>query len=158
MHIQILYGVNGEREVVKIKIRIIICIVIFVLCLFLFKTIITMKFHSLFEPVHITEEWLKLHSPDGDYTILVDSVRTVSEFDLRRSNEYKLNIYVKKEKTESHRKYYFSTIIEAVEEELKEENYEIVWLDKGALFKLKDKKRELTYIMDFRELFQEKNR
>ena len=109
MHIQILYGVNGEREVVKIKIRIIICIVIFVLCLFLFKTIITMKFHSLFEPVHITEEWLKLHSPDGDYTILVDSVRTVSEFDLRRSNEYKLNIYVKKEKTENHRKYYFST-------------------------------------------------
>lgn len=117
-----------------------------------------MKFHSLFEPVHITEEWLKLHSPDGDYTILVDSVRTVSEFDLRRSNEYKLNIYVKMEKTENHRKYYFSTIIEAVEEELKEENYEIVWLDKGALFKLKDKKRELTYIMDFRELFQEKNR
>ena len=139
------------------KIRIIICIVLAILCFFLLRPIIGYILDELFSLPDITKEWLNIQSPDGNYSITVISSR-INALVPSGLFHYTLNIYcqyTKYQKSDRPEKYCFSTIIGPIRYGLKDENYEIEWIDNGAILKFKDHKQSKNFVLDFEELFSE---
>ena len=143
---------------IKIKIRIIICIVLTLLCFFLLGTIVIIKINDLLGSYEtITKEWLNLQSSDGNYAVKVVSVIDVYyyAFSSNTFRTYNLDIYIKEENSDRPEKYYFSTKIGPIKHGLKDENYEIEWIDNGAILKFKDHRKSKSFLLDFEEFFSE---
>jgi hypothetical protein len=102
----------------------------------------------------VKEDWLSLQSPNGEYTIRVISRRP---YIIPKSGliDYELDIYAEKEKLNRSPSYYFSIEIGPIKDGLKDENYEIEWIDNGAILKFKDHKQSKNFVLDFEELFSE---
>jgi hypothetical protein len=102
----------------------------------------------------VKEDWLSLQSPNGEYTIRVISRRP---YIIPKSGliDYELDIYAEKEKLNRSPSYYFSTKIGPIKHGLKDENYEIEWIDNGAILKFKDHRKSKSFLLDFEELFSE---
>ena len=133
------------------KIRIIICIVLAILCFFLLRPIIGYILDELFSLPDVTKEWLNIQSPDGSYTITVISSR-INALVPSGLFHYTLNIYcqyTKNQKSDRPEKYCFSTRIGPIRHGLKDENYEIEWIDNGAILKFKDHKQSKNFVLDF---------
>ena len=105
----------------------------------------------------VTKEWLNIQSPDGNYSITVISSR-INALAPAGLFHYTLNIYCQYtnyQKPDRPEKYSFSTIIGPIRYGLKDENYEIEWIDNGAILKFKDHKQSKNFVLDFEELISE---
>ena len=139
------------------KIRIIICIVLAILCFFLLRPIIGYILDELFSLPDVTKEWLNIQSPDGSYTITVISSR-INAMVPSGKFHYTLDIYcqnTKEQTSDGPKKHCFTTRIGPIRYGLKDENYEIEWIDNGAILKFKDHKQSKNFVLDFEELFSE---
>ena len=139
------------------KIRIIICIVLAILCFFLLRPIIGYILDELFSLPDVTKEWLNIQSPDGSYTITVISSR-INALVPSDKFHYTLDIYcqnTKEQTSDGPKKHCFTTRIGPIKHGLKDENYEIEWIDNGAILKFKDHKQSKNFVLDFEELFSE---
>jgi len=139
------------------KIRIIICIVLAILCFFLLRPIVGYILDELFSLPDITKEWLNIQSPDGSYTITVISSR-INAMVPSGLFHYTLDIYcqnTKEQTSDGPKKHCFTTRIGPIRYGLKDENYEIEWIDNGAILKFKDHKQSKSFVLDFEELFSE---
>lgn len=137
------------------KIRIIICIVLAILCFFLLRPIVGFKLNELMRLPKVTEEWLNIQSPDGNYSITVISSRSNAMVPSGLFH-YTLNIYcqyTKNQKSDGPKKHCFTTRIGPIKHGLKDENYEVEWIDNGAILKFKDHRQSLSFVLDFEELF-----
>ncbi|NLH59080.1 MAG: hypothetical protein GX461_06675 [Clostridiales bacterium] len=139
------------------KIRIIICIVLAILCFFLLSPIVGFKLNELMRLPKVTEEWLNIQSPDGSYSITVISSRSNAMVPSGKFH-YTLDIYcqnTKEQTSDGPKKHCFTTRIGPIKHGLKDENYEIEWIDNGAILKFKDHRQSLSFVLDFEELFSE---
>ncbi len=139
------------------KIRIIICIVLAILCFFLLSPIVGFKLNELMRLPKVTEEWLNIQSPDGSYSITVISSRSNAMVPSGLFH-YTLDIYcqnTKEQTSDGPKKHCFTTRIGPIRYGLKDENYEIEWIDNGAILKFKDHKQSKNFVLDFEELFSE---
>ena len=139
------------------KIRIIICIVLAILCFFLLSPIVGFKLNELMRLPKVTEEWLNIQSPDGSYSITVISSRSNAMVPSGLFH-YTLDIYcqnTKEQTSDGPKKHCFTTRIGPIRYGLKDENYEIEWIDNGAILKFKDHKQSKDFVLDFEELFSE---
>jgi hypothetical protein len=139
------------------KIRIIICIVLAILCFFLLRPIIGYILDELFSLPDVTKEWLNIQSPDGNYSITVISSRSNAMVPSGLFH-YTLDIYcqnTKEQTSDGPKKHCFTTRIGPIRYGLKDENYEIEWIDNGAILKFKDHKQSKNFVLDFEELFSE---
>lgn len=139
------------------KIRIIICIVLAILCFFLLRPIIGYILDELFSLPDITKEWLNIQSPDGNYSITVISSR-INAMVPSGLFHYTLDIYcqnTKEQTSDGPKKHCFTTRIGPIKHGLKDENYEIEWIDNGAILKFKDHRKSKSFLLDFEELFSE---
>src|SRR5690554_3656894 len=113
------------------KIRIIICIVLAILCFFLLSPIVGFKLNELMRLPKVTEEWLSMQSPDGSYSITVISSRSNAMVPSGLFH-YTLDIYcqnTKEQTSDGPKKHCFTTRIGPIRYGLKDENYEIEWID-----------------------------
>ena len=139
------------------KIRIIICIVLAILCFFLLSPIVGFKLNELMRLPKVTEEWLNIQSPDGSYSITVISSRSNAMVPSGLFH-YTLDIYcqnTKEQTSDGPKKHCFTTRIGPIRYGLKDENYEIEWIDNGAILKFKDHRKSKSFLLDFEELFSE---
>ena len=139
------------------KIRIIICIVLAILCFFLLRPVIGYILDELFSLPDVTKEWLNIQSPDGSYSITVISSRSNAMVPSGLFH-YTLDIYcqnTKEQTSDGPKKHCFTTRIGPIRYGLKDENYEIEWIDNGAILKFKDHKQSKNFVLDFEELFSE---
>jgi hypothetical protein len=105
----------------------------------------------------VTEEWLNIQSPDGSYSITVISSRSNAMVPSGLFH-YTLDIYcqnTKEQTSDGPKKHCFTTRIGPIRYGLKDENYEIEWIDNGAILKFKDHKQSKNFVLDFEELFSE---
>ena len=140
----------------------IICVLLGLLCLFLPVIIAVIMIDVSKKPTYIREEWLNLQSPDSKYNIKVVSVRSISNFAFSPSGfvYYKLEIYCQniKEQKSGRYKYYFSTRLYPIKNGLKDENYEIEWIDESALLRFKgnrNNRKSLSFFLNLEEFFEE---
>ena len=141
-------------DTIKIKKRLtVICIFLSLLCLFSLVTLVVIRI-NVRNNTPVKEDWLSLQSPNGEYTIRVISRRP---YIIPKSGliDYELDIYAEKEKLNRSPSYYFSIEIGPIKHGLKDENYEIEWIDNGAILKFKDHRQSLSFVLDFEELFSE---
>ena len=139
-------------DTIKIKKRLtVICIFLSLLCLFSLVTLVVIRI-NVRNNTPVKEDWLSLQSPNGEYTIRVISRRS---YIIPKSGliDYELDIYAEKEKLNESPSYYFSIEIGPIKDGLKDENYEIEWLDEGAILKFINNKQSKTFLLDFEELF-----